>query len=88
MKLINVRLFGAFKKHVPSGFIEISVDSPCTVKELKSKVHEYLKSQVPTYAESLLVFESALATDSEILNDENLSLKAENYALLPPVCGG
>lgn len=88
MKKINVRLLGQFKKYVPNEFIEIFIEDECTVGEVKDGIQRYLKSKIQHYAETSLVFESALATESEILNDETIIVIGENYALLPPVCGG
>lgn len=88
MTKIKIRLFGAFRKYVPEGIIVIPIDNILTAKELKKNINTYLIENVVGYNESSLVFESAIATDAEIIQDDTVLNNCQNLALLPPVCGG
>ncbi len=88
MREIEIKLVGAFRKYVPTGKIKLPMDQPYTALQLKNKIHEALQEQIPNYAEPSLVFESALATESEILSEETIVNEMNHLALLPPVCGG
>lgn len=88
MKEIEIKLFGAFRKYVPTGKIVLQLEDISTVKQLKEKVQEKLLAQSSEYKGQNLVFESALATETEILTEEELVGGKICLALLPPVCGG
>lgn len=88
MKVIEIKLFGAFRRYVPTGKITLQIDRQHTARQLKAKIHDVLQSEIPAYNEQSLVFESALATEVEILPEEALVDEKCNLALLPPVCGG
>lgn len=88
MKKIKIKAFGAFKKYVADGVIEVLIDNDSKVKDVKTKINECLIAMNPNFSDTALVFESALATDNEILQDESLLSAADHYAILPPVCGG
>lgn len=88
MNEIEIKLFGAFRKYVPSGRIKIQVLNQFTVLQLKEKINSVLQEQVPGFNEPSLVYESALATETEVLNEDALISNQRNLALLPPVCGG
>lgn len=88
MKEIEIKLFGAFRKYVPTGKIKLPIDRPYTALQLKNKIHKALQEQIPNYAEPNLVFESALATEVEVLSEETVVSEMSHLALLPPVCGG
>lgn len=87
MRAVQIRLFGEFKKYIPDGFIEIQIGNNCTIADIKKQIHHHLSENVTQYNKNL-VFESALANDNEILNDETILATCQSYALLPPVCGG
>ncbi len=88
MKNIQLKVFGRFKKYIPKGEILIPVDNVETVGELKQQIHRYLIKNIPSYNEETLVFESALATEVDILNDDDQMISDNHYTILPPVCGG
>ncbi len=88
MSQIRIRLFGAFRKFVPSGRLELYVKEGLTAKQLKAEIQSALESQTSEYLGSTLVFESALATESEVLSEDCLIDEKMELALLPPVCGG
>ena len=88
MKEIEIKLFGAFRKYVPTGKIKLQIDQQYTALQLKEKIQQTLQRQIPDYSEPCLVFESALATESEVLSEDALVGETSNLALLPPVCGG
>lgn len=88
MNEIEIKLFGAFRKYVPVGKIKLQIDRQYTAIQLKEKIQETLLLQIPNYTEQSLVFESALATENEVLSEEAIVNGKGNLALLPPVCGG
>lgn len=88
MKKVTVKLYGGFKKYIPQGTLEIFLSETCSANQFKIKIQEYLVANVPDYNEPTFVFDSVLATENEVLNDESALIQGEHYALLPPVCGG
>ncbi len=88
MNEIEIKLFGAFRKYLPSGAIKVQLPDQFTAGQLKEKIKCQLEQQVVGFNESSLVYESALATESEVLTEDALVNDRHNLALLPPVCGG
>lgn len=88
MNEIEIKLFGAFRKFVSSGSIKVQVPSQTTVVQLKEIVNSKLRSQSPDFKDSSLVYESALATEFEVLAEDDMIKDLHHLALLPPVCGG
>lgn len=88
MKTIEVRLFGAFRKYIPSGVIQITVDKPSAATEIKLKILQQIQIEFPTFKEESLIHESALANEKEILYEDMIVNESHQLALLPPVCGG
>ncbi len=88
MSTIRVRLFGAFRKYIPSGVISITIDRPCGTTEIKSKILQQIKSENANFCDDLLIAESALANEKEILFEDAMVDNSAQLALLPPVCGG
>lgn len=88
MNEVEIRLFGAFRKFVSSGSIKVQVPSQFTVAQLKEIVKCSLQSHYPDFTDSNLVYESALATESEVLVEDEIIKDLHHLALLPPVCGG
>lgn len=81
MNSIGVRLecFGALRDHSDGKDILVQIKKGATLKELR----QILASQIGN-----LVFESALADQSQILSDEFVLDKDIKLFILPPVCGG
>ncbi len=88
MNEIEIRLFGAFRKFVSFGSIKVQVPSQFTVAQLKEIVKCELQNQSSDFTDSNLVYESALATEFEVLAEDDMVKDLKNLALLPPVCGG
>ena len=88
MKLCRVQLFGAFRKYVPQGFIELELLEGGTAGEVKRRIQNHLRTQYLDFKEDVLVAESALATASAVLQDNEQVANVDELALLPPVCGG
>lgn len=88
MKIIKIKMFGAFKNYISSGKIEVQINEYDTVSTLKDKIILKIKEDANHFQNELLVFESALSNEEEILDlDSNIYNQTE-LALLPPVCGG
>ncbi|NUN05592.1 MAG: hypothetical protein HUU57_07510 [Bdellovibrio sp.] len=88
MNEIEIRLFGAFRKFVSSGSIKVHIPSQFTVAQLKEIVKCELQRQSSEFTDSNLVYESAVATESEVLAEDDMVKDLRHLALLPPVCGG
>ncbi len=88
MNEIEIKLFGAFRKYVPAGSITVKLPDQLTAGQLKEIIKCELEGQAAGFNEPSLVYESALATDSEVLAEDALVSDRRNLALLPPVCGG
>ena len=88
MKTIEVKLFGAFRKYIPQGTVNIDIDKPCTVTEFKNIFFQQIIKINPDFVDIDLVCESALANEQQIL-EENANIEGNlKLAFLPPVCGG
>jgi hypothetical protein len=88
MKNIEIKLFGAFRKYVPAGKLFLQLEGPSTVRMLKEQIQRQILAQSSDFKGQNLVFESALATESAILSEEEFVRDTSSLALLPPVCGG
>lgn len=87
MKKIKLKCFGAFRKYVHSGEIMMSVPENINVAEFKDLLVVELKKTHPEFSETTLIHDSALATEEKVLTLHE-PLSGENFAILPPVCGG
>lgn len=88
MILVELRLFGAFRKCSENSFIPITISSNCNVKELRKYIEAELNRLNPNLGLSKLIYESAIANENEVL-DENAEISSScKLAILPPVCGG
>ncbi|HMN67746.1 MAG TPA: hypothetical protein PKC28_04330 [Bdellovibrionales bacterium] len=88
MNETEIKLFGAFRKYMPSGSIRVNLPDGVTAGQVKEMVKRVLQQQVPDFSDTNLVYESALATESEILAEDSVIDNQSDLALLPPVCGG
>ncbi len=88
MNQIEVKLFGAFRKYIPSGVLKVQAPDSITAAQMKELIKEVLQKEAPTLSQSDLVHESALATETEVLAEDEWIRNRNNLALLPPVCGG
>ncbi len=79
MKLITLRLFGAFRNYKDT--LQVEIDSGATVQDVKRLLLEYFDN--PS-----LISESAIADDKQILASQDLIGDRSHLAVLPPVCGG
>lgn len=94
MTEVQVRLFGAFRN---LGLTEVALTLPgesVTVGEMKSLLATHFSTTQGAGATSAsfnaiaLVEKSALASDSEVLDDQDRVMAGSRLALLPPVSGG
>ncbi len=88
MKKVEVRLFGAFRKYVPEGRIQVMLDEPCSIPVFKTTLFSELQKVNPEFSDVNLVLESALADENFILTESSVIDATRQLALLPPVCGG
>ena len=88
MNTIEVKLFGAFKKYIPNGKIQIQVQTGTPISELKNIIEKEIKKQAPQFSDHHLILESALANAEEILSEAAVITNETALAYLPPVCGG
>ena len=87
MTTVEIKAFGAFRGYFPSGAFAVSLEAPFTVADLKRAIQSSLAGRFRDFDEAL-VQDSALATDSRILRDQDVLNGDEDIAILPPVCGG
>ena len=83
----EIRLFGAFRKHFPDGYLTIDMPTSLTAGQLRELLTERL-TRIKGQDLAQLVSESALADDIHLLKDTELVDGTSLLALLPPVCGG
>ncbi|MCC7406118.1 MAG: MoaD/ThiS family protein [Bdellovibrionales bacterium] len=88
MKQVEVRLFGAFRRYIPDGRIQITLDEPCSIPVFKTALFSQLQKLNPEFSDLNLVLESALADENIILTEPSVIDATRQLALLPPVCGG
>lgn len=77
---LTIRLFGAFREHGQQ--LALSLPQGATAAEVKSA----LAIQLP--AEAALIHDSALADDTQVLDEHAVFSHDAMLAILPPVCGG
>lgn len=83
---IDVKLFGQVKDFFPTAHFEVVMDKDsCTVAELKTWLAE--KSLQPEKSRAL-ISDSAVATESRILQSQEIIHYGGVLFVLPPVCGG
>lgn len=78
---IHIKLFGAFRKF--GGALDFCVPAGSTVATIKKVMSGLIKGP-----ESTLVFDSVLADDDVILQDNHIFETNVKLCILPPVCGG
>ena len=79
---IEIRLFGAFRKYSEDNpFVRVEFSGPKSIAEIKKHLYqEIFKNE--------LVFDSRLATDDTMLEEDHLVSASCRLAILPPVSGG
>lgn len=83
---IEIKLFGQLKEYFETSGIEMELpEAPLRVRELKA---ELLRQPGTSEMRRALVADSALASETQVLRDEDLIGGTGVYLLLPPVCGG
>lgn len=85
---VKIQMFGAFRKFAPSGEFHVEVTPGMTLREFRHRFTESLKTQLSSFQDEELVFDSVFATEDTILNDDEVISKYQTLAVLPPVCGG
>lgn len=78
---ITIQHYGAFRKFGHETFLDIS--TPATVGTIRSALITKLGEE-----HKLLVEDSALVNDTDILPDEYVIGTECTLSVLPPVCGG
>jgi molybdopterin converting factor small subunit len=80
---IAIRLFGAFRQGQAGSTLTVDIPPDARVAELRQAMHAALASD----SARALLQASAFATDTEVLDDDQLVPERE-ISILPPVCGG
>ena len=78
---IEIKLFGIAKEIVSSSSLNIELESPCTVNELR---HEVM-SKYPSFGDLKSIM---VAVNSEYAKDDLELTASDEVALIPPVSGG
>lgn len=80
---ITVRLFGAFRQGNPDSALSVEIPQGGRVADLRRA----MESALPNDNARSLLKASAFATDSAVLDDDDVVPEGE-ISILPPVCGG
>lgn len=91
MNAVTIKVFGAFRKYVPSGELKINLDSELSVPAIKERIAKEIRAIAPGFNDEGLIADSALGNAQGIFSESQTltSLQGEEVlALLPPVCGG
>ena len=78
---ITVRLFGAFRRY--GAQVVLSVPSGSSVADIITLLSEKIDTQ-----DKVLLNDSAMANDNEIVGRDFILNENSELAILPPVCGG
>ena len=78
---VQIRFYGAFRRFGES--ISLPVPAGSTLHHVKIMLSKKLDGN-----EAKLVFDSAIADDNSILNDDKVLYSDGMLCILPPVCGG
>ena len=88
---LEVRLFGAFRNLSPEPLIQVTLlGESCSILELKAAIGEVLlKSEKNAeFDVRELLSKTAIADESQILEDSAILRSGMRVAVLPPVNGG
>ena len=78
---ITIKLFGAFRKYGET--LELSLPAGSSIQDVKNGMAERFDAN-----DVVLVNDSAMANDNEIIQGERAFNEDTELAILPPVCGG
>lgn len=78
---ITVRLFGAFRRYGER--IVLSAPSGSSIADIITLLSEKIEPQ-----DKVLLNDSAMANDNEIVGRDFILSENSELAILPPVCGG
>ncbi len=86
---IEIRLFGSFRKYEKQGTpIIVNSREPIPISSLKEKLDSRFKEFFPHFSDSELIKDSAVASESQILDLNHVIERSCSLFILPPVCGG
>lgn len=86
---IEMRLFGSFRKYEKHGNpIILNASEPISVSNLKERLNNRFKELFPHFSDSELIQDSAIASDSQVLDLNHVIKNSCSLLILPPVCGG
>ena len=84
---LKVKLFGAFRSWVPDGEVSLSVSAASSMVSVKVAIENELK-RLTGRDPALLLSKSAIASETEILQEQDQVSAGMVLAVLPPICGG
>ena len=88
---MRVKLFGALRKYANAegpASVEFDVPRSCDASELRNRLSRHLAATHPGFNDAGLLSECAVATESRVLQPDEIVPENETLAILPPVCGG
>ncbi len=88
MGKVTVQLYGAFRRFGNGRSIEVSINEPVTVSQLRNKMLASLREVAPQFKEEGLLADSAFADAKSLLGETSMVSEGDTLAILPPVCGG
>lgn len=84
---VSIKLFGVLRTYSDNNQIEIKINNPISILDIKSKLIEALSNNNEHEIKEIIL-KSAIGNEKEILQDDALISTSANLAILPPVCGG
>ncbi len=84
---VEVKLFGAFRDHDPSGAVTLELAEGADVLALRQALEAHASAHWPAFCPKLLKY-SAFASEKAVLRETDPVPADGRMAVLPPVSGG
>ena len=79
---IKIAMFAAAREVIGSNSLELTLDQPATVADLKRALSDRFPQLIP------LLTRSVFSVDQEFANDDCALSESAQIAMIPPVSGG
>lgn len=84
---VTVHLFGEFRQYQQESEVQLALENPQTIKEIREGLKLYAQEHWPNFKASLLNI-SAFADKTQILRDSSPVPANGELFIMPPVSGG
>ena len=87
---VKIELFGASRDFSNQGSLEFNVDNNSTIKDIRSKIINYLDKNFNGNKNFKKIVESSAfcSEDNNIINDSYKISKDQKIGIIPPIGGG